>query len=327
MDITLNMFCSDVYFESRDTRIFYAQHTDDNGYTYLRLSDTRPRMVVVGLALKIAAQYVAERVIAALGNLFVMIREHSWTPLRNRLDYTADYDALDDAINERSSAGLVVIFHGLRSKGPQKNWLPYAQQIRQEHHNFHVCLPPVPAEGNCGVEEASKAFIAQINEYARKHPGAPITLIGTSNGGRIVQKIESSLDLDAVGQRSLNFISVVGAQGGTHLVPRTGRIHGDRLLGLHQDFVQEVNPQNDFIGEQYQLNQQRQREWEECGADVGHLYIGSSEDYVIQGQRFFPLFDRSRYVVIPGETHFSIVRSGRERAVAWLNQRLKDGTI
>jgi len=100
---------------------------------------------------------------------------------------------MDNYCWKDNTVGLYVVVHGLMGT-PKFSALSIANYIHEHYPNeYEILVPIVPHKGNCSLDEAVKPILNMVIEYIKRNPGKPIHLIGSSNGGRIVAKIELEL--------------------------------------------------------------------------------------------------------------------------------------
>ena len=88
------------------------------------------------------------------------------------------------------SQGLFVLVHGLRNDPAA--W--YSQlSLLSSHREIDVFAPVITKRGLCSLDQATNPLLPVLNDYVKKHPTNPICLLGTSNGGRIITKLEIEL--------------------------------------------------------------------------------------------------------------------------------------
>lgn len=99
----------------------------------------------------------------------------------------------------KENDGLVVFLTGLQG---HPSWAAsYVENIAKDRPQLEVRIPWIPHSGDCTLEEAATSVIDMVRDYIKQNPGKPITLIGTSNGGRIAGKVETALRSENVAIR------------------------------------------------------------------------------------------------------------------------------
>lgn len=109
------------------------------------------------------------------------------------------------------SEGLYVLVHGL--SGHPSIWDPQIAEIKK-NENLDIFAPFVPQAGRCTLEEAAEPLLANILDYALTYPDRPISLLGVSNGCRIILWLENQLREKAQGT-AVKISAVAGVNFGT----------------------------------------------------------------------------------------------------------------
>lgn len=94
------------------------------------------------------------------------------------------------------SEGLYVLVHGL--SGHPSIWDHHITKIKKNEKS-DLFVPYVPHAGRCTLEEAAEPLLPLILNYIQTHPNCPISLIGASNGCRIISKLEGLLRKESPG--------------------------------------------------------------------------------------------------------------------------------
>lgn len=225
--------------------------------------------------------------------------------------------------NEASeSKGAYFFIHGLR--GFPTDWNAYVDEIKKKYPDAHVFVPWVPSRGNCSLETAGKPLLEVLNNYMEKFPGQPVTIIGTSNGGRIAAEyIESYLDPNILKKTSLSIVSISGVHYGTKVIDFLKKINLLPLVfmdkNLEEEFLFGSKAAKDFL----KTWQEKQNIWKEGNHQVRHLFCATTEDEKVREIACSLPYHKdasSTYMVINGHSHTSIVDGVIEDVVSWLEQ-------
>lgn len=227
---------------------------------------------------------------------------------------------------DKESKGLFLTIHGLR--GSTTDWEKYENDFKQQYPNSHHFNPNVALEGNCSLENAARPLLVAVEDYLKKFPGSPVTIIGTSNGGRIAAFIESHLSPELLGNSKLVVVSVAGVHYGTEVIDRLDNLGILSLANLNSTLAAEFHWGSDTAKDNLKLWQDKQIEWKKHGKNVSHLFIATTEDEQVRSQSAsLPLAPvdttNVKHVVYNEQSHISIVDAAHSKVVKWVNKELK----
>ncbi|HEY4832570.1 MAG TPA: alpha/beta hydrolase, partial [Waddliaceae bacterium] len=137
----------------------------------------------------------------------------------------------------KESAGLYLFVHGWRSSPIR--WNRYCNEIQKLKPDAHLFVPQVPFLGDCALEGAADPLLEVIKDYIKKFPGKPVTLLGASNGGRIINYLENNLSPEILSSSPLSLVSLAGLHYGTKLVDIAANTGLVRLVGLDDALIEE----------------------------------------------------------------------------------------
>lgn len=223
--------------------------------------------------------------------------------------------------NDSKSDGLFLFVHGL--KGFPIQWGGYLQQFRKESPTSHFIAPRVAEQGNCPLEIAAEPLLDLVKDYLEKFPGKPVTLLGASNGSRIISYIETHLNAEDMKGRQLNVVSIAGVHYGTKLIDWLERRRILRFIGLHPVLIQEFRWGNQFAKTLLNDWNNKQIEWKNNGIQVRHLFCTTLEDEkVINRSSSLPKLSNAvcQYSIYCGENHQTIVSAAQKDVINWLNK-------
>lgn len=223
-------------------------------------------------------------------------------------------------VSSNDSKGLYLFIHGLR--GHPTDWNSYQEEIKRKDPHAHLFAPQVPLEGNCALEIAAKPLLEVVNNYLKKFPGRPITLMGTSNGGRIAAYIESNLDPELLGTSRLSIVSLAGVHNGTKVVDLVKKLRLLPLVKLNKDLANEFAFGSRVAQENLSAWQNKQYVWKDQNRSVRHLFCATTEDEQVRDLSSSLPFEGtmdSVYKVFNGHSHTSIVEGARSDVMKWLS--------
>lgn len=228
---------------------------------------------------------------------------------------------------DKESKGLFLTVHGLR--GSTTEWEKYENDFKQQYPGAHHFNPHVALEGNCPLEEAAKPLLKAVEDYLKKFPGSPITIIGTSNGGRIAAYLESHLSPELLGNSKLLVVSVAGVHYGTKVIDRLDNLRVLQLANLNSTLADEFHWGSEVAEENLKLWQDKQTEWKKNDKKVSHFFIATTEDEQVRGQSAsLPQAPSDttqvKYAVYNAESHISIVDASHSKVMKWINKKLND---
>lgn len=218
-----------------------------------------------------------------------------------------------------NSDGLYLHIHGLN--GHSTNWNPYVEELTKDYPNAHILTPEVAMVGNCDLETAADPILKIVEDYLTKFPGKSINLIGTSNGGRIAAYIESKLDPELLGDSSLSMVSIAGVHDGTELFDVITPIMD--YTNLSKEIKEDYKPGSENAQKYLNKWKEKQATWKRLNKKVRHLFITSTEDECVFGlNRALPYHadGKSKYKVLSGESHISVVEASRSKVMKWLRK-------
>ena len=188
--------------------------------TLMKVIDERSLLertyAVVQAGMKLVAMTFQRALVIVKGWFFLSANEKFFIkPVLSGSKYVYPEDRL---AWKTDSQGLYLFIHGLR--GTPSAWNEYLNKVSQDQPEMDCLAPHVPLGGNCPLEDAAEPLLAVVSNYAQKHPGKPIVLVGTSNGGRIAMYIENNLPVEELKGAKLSLVSIAGVHYGTQLVSR-----------------------------------------------------------------------------------------------------------
>lgn len=220
-----------------------------------------------------------------------------------------------------NSKGLYLLIHGLR--GSPSDWKSYIQEIWKKNPKAHVLAPKVPLAGNCALNTAADPLIEIVNSYLKKFPGQPVTLIGTSNGGRIATHLETLLEPKLLGKSPLSIVSLAGVHYGTKMVDLLKKIYLIRLLRLDKELTEEFCYASDAARENHSSWRRKQAVWHETQQNVRHFFCATTEDEQVRDlSSSLPYHEASTstYHITSGHTHCSMVDGVRAQVMQFLQE-------
>lgn len=218
------------------------------------------------------------------------------------------------------SKGLYLFIHGLR--GHPTDWNSYQEEIKRKDPHAHLFAPQVPLEGNCALATAANPLLEVVSNYLKKFPGLPVTLMGTSNGGRIASCIESKLDPELLGTSRLSIVSIAGVHNGTKVVDLIKKLRLLPLAKLNNDLAEEFAFGSRVAQENLSAWQNKQYVWKYQNRSVRHLFCATTEDEQVRDLTSSLPYEgtmNSVYKVFNGHSHTSIVEGARADVMKWLS--------
>jgi esterase/lipase len=144
--------------------------------------------------------------------------------LRQRIAPNHDMEERNTVANgDRRS--LVVLIHGLNGRPADMD--AYAHRLRHLHA---IYCPHVPGRGNLSLEASAAPIWRKVLEHLQRHPGAPIALVGLSNGGRVAAQLELWIR-EHHKDSSVIMVAVVTPFGGTRMMDHFGGLAS--VVGLY----------------------------------------------------------------------------------------------
>ncbi len=218
------------------------------------------------------------------------------------------------------SKGLYLFIHGLR--GSPTDWNNYQKPLEQKDPGAHRFAPKVALKGNCDLETAARPLLAVVQDYLKKFPSRPVTLIGTSNGGRIAAYLETHLAPEVLGSSRLSVVSLAGVHRGVKIISCMKKVGLLFLLRLNKKLVEEFLFGSRHAEDNLISWQQKQAIWKQEGKSVRHLFCATREDEVLrdlEGSLPYHKDADSTYKVVSGHSHMSIVDGVRNDVINWLS--------
>lgn len=227
---------------------------------------------------------------------------------------------------DKESKGLFLTIHGLR--GSTTDWEKYQNDFKQQYPDSHQFNPNVALEGNCSLEIAARPLLMAVEDYLKKFPGSPVTIIGTSNGGRIATYIESHLSPELLGNSKLAVVSIAGVHYGTAVIDLLDNVGILPLAKLNSTLAAEFHWGSDTAKDNLKLWQDKQIEWKKHDKNVSHLFIATTEDEQVRSQSASlpqaPADSTNvKHIVCNEQSHISIVDASHSKVVKWINRKLK----
>ncbi len=219
----------------------------------------------------------------------------------------------------KKSDGLYLLVHGLR--GSATDWDRYVEEIQACDPGAHVFAPAVALRGNCALKTAADPLLEVVKSYLKKYPGKPVTLIGTSNGARIIKYIETYLRPSLVGQSRLSVVSIAGVHYGSQRVPQLKSSGLLPILRFEQSFEREIDFANSLAKKDLTAWKDKQRIWQRNHVSVRHFFGATTEDESVRSLASSLPYCKganSVYQVINGHSHVSVVDAMRQDVMNWL---------
>ncbi len=221
---------------------------------------------------------------------------------------------------KEQSDGLYVMVHGLN--GHPSAFDDYGKTLENRHPEADLAIVVVPKGGNCTVIEASEPILQLVESYIKKNPEKPVSLIGTSNGGRIVAYIETKLRKRAPNTPVL-VSCVAGAHFGSYVMNLIHAYGLADLFGYTREIMQELAYGSDVT--KNLLNEQREPLPNGVERDFS-FYMTTEETHVHPPNSELPIINQGeKHYVVHGEGHSSIVRrvlpNLLEHATEWMKAR------
>ncbi len=235
--------------------------------------------------------------------------------------FFAKYDRCDkEKVWKAESQGLYVLVHGLKSHPAV--WDEHRDKILREQPNHDLFIPYVPHNGNCSVEDATNPILEKVVDYAKKFPNNPICLLGTSNGGRIVHKLDNQLRALAPASRVM-VSTIAGVHFGS---TKMTAIHNSSFLkffwGIRKTLSEELSFGSQKAREILDAMQQPLQE----GTKRKYAFYGTTEDSLaIPLNTVFPKVGVDKevsYLLVYGYGHCSLIsrvcEDQLDRAKEWM---------
>ncbi len=244
---------------------------------------------------------IPERVYAKITN------QNFPTPLLNTDDGKYHYPDADlPWAKAESSKGLFLCIPGLN--GHPADYKKYINKFVQDFKGCHVCVLSIAKFGNCALEISASPVLELVEKYLQKFPGNPVTIIGTSNGGRIAQYVESRLNPERV--TKLSIVTLAGVHFGTTFIAFLERLYLLWLPNLDLELIEEFRWNSPVAQAELKLWNEKQVIWDHLGKDVTHLFCATMNDeHVWSNSSSLPHSKHSKhsYSVYRGASHSSIV--------------------
>lgn len=220
--------------------------------------------------------------------------------------------------SSEESNGLYFFIHGL--EGSPADWNAYKDDLLEDSMS-HVFAPEVMKRGNCGLEAAGKPLLEALESYLTKFPGKPVTLIGTSNGGRLAATyLEANLPPEVLGSSTLTVVSLAGVHYGTKFMDYMMNPHVLPLV-LDKQLLEEFRFGSESARKHLFAWKAKQDVWNAQNKKVHHLFCATTEDAAVRdNSSSLPYHESSssKYIVVSGQSHTSIVDALRKDVMQWL---------
>lgn len=244
-------------------------------------------------------------------------QDTGFLPLNNEGNYSKESFPWNK--NEGDSEGLFLFIHGLKQNPLM--WQEYMDEVKASSLSHHCAAPEVIKGGNCSLEEASEPLIEIIKDYIQKHPGKPIHIIGTSNGGRLAQNLESRLPELMEEGTPLAVVSIAGLHYGTQIV--THRYHIDSFLGISKVLKKEFPWKSSVAQSEMDKWNVAQEAFKSKNIRVRHLFCATLNDELVKSNASSLPRPRDSetecsYMIFDRHSHLSVVKGAREDVLAWL---------
>jgi hypothetical protein len=221
----------------------------------------------------------------------------------------------------KESNGIYFFIHGLF--GFPSDWNTYVDTIQTKQNDIHVFVPHIPLKGNCSLETAGKPLLEALENYLKKFPGKPVTLIGTSNGGRLAAfYLESRLDPKILGNSSLAIVSIAGVHYGTKVIDFLSQMNF--LPHLNDTFKEEILFGNKAAKSCLEAWHKKQSIWKEHNQKVRHLFCATTEDEQVRDISCSLPYHQdavSTYKIVSGHSHTSIVEEMCDDVIQWIEEK------
>ncbi|MBA3602762.1 MAG: hypothetical protein H0W50_03800 [Parachlamydiaceae bacterium] len=254
-----------------------------------------------------------------ISRLYAKITKQRYlTPVLNTVDGKYHYPDADlPWSKDEESKGLFLCLHGLH--GHPSDFQKYATKHRQENQGAHVCVPFIAKSGNCALKISGDPVLELVEKYLEKFPGNPVTIIGTSNGGRIAQYVESRLDHEMVNQ--LSVVTLAGLHFGTTFIAFLERLRLLWIPCLDSELTKEFRWNSPMAQAELKLWSDKQKIWDDQDKKVRHLFCATTNDeHVWTNSSSLPYSQHSThsYSVYSGQSHSSIVPYALPEVFKWL---------
>jgi hypothetical protein len=225
------------------------------------------------------------------------------------------YARYSDPLWKENSAGLVVLVHGLN--GDPSIWRTHVKLFKQ-NPKLDIYVPKVLKKGNCSLESAVADIFAKTFDYIKKNTGKKVCLIGFSNGGRIVFKIDADLRSNSA-ETVLKVSTVAAPLLGTSFVDRMNRSCCLRRL-LDTALQDELSFESDFS--QTLVNSVTASLPAHASKRHYTLYASTNDPIVSSLRSSLPILNLGEtYSVVHGYGHKSIVdrvaKEQVEECISW----------
>lgn len=282
-----------------------------------------------------------EMIFKTIGMLFTRFRDNLQSRWNGKQFLTVEKNEKDGKLcypisqlpwnisRSNKSQGLNLCIHGLN--GSPLHWTRYSKQLKKEHPEMDTVVPNVALKGNCPIEIAAEPLLAIIEDYLKKHPGNPVNIIGTSNGGRIAAYIESRLNPSLIQGSSLTITSIAGVHYGTTVIDKLKNMGLLRFAKLNAQLAKDFEWGSKTAQNLHNDWREKQFVWKQENCNVRHLFCASTEDEQVQSiAASLPLpptdvLDNNNFVysqkIYHGESHTSIVEHAQEDVMNWIFTR------
>lgn len=211
-----------------------------------------------------------------------------------------------------SAKRLVICLHGLNSAPTQFKRI-VGEINRRTPEKTDIFVPYILKRGNATLDELVGPIFEVIAQWAKTGSEKELVLVGVSNGGRIARAIEARLGA-VENVKRLRSVSIVGACKGSSAVSLANRLHVSWVINEHISREMATTSTRTL-----RLN----REWKEWFEKSGsctreYTFIASPHDWLVPNYEStlpeIPARDgvRTRYAIIPGHGHNSIVNASAQ---------------
>ncbi len=204
----------------------------------------------------------------------------------------------------QESKGLQVFVTGLF--GNPVGWNSYICDVKKENKGTHLLVPEIPNGGNCCLEDAARPILQPILDYHKKFPQAPISLIGFSNGGRIVGWLEKQPELK---DAKIQVISIAGAHYGSSLEKIFPKKYFD-WKNIHQALRNE-------LGFESSIGKTILETWKTQGLAQERIFYASTEDTrLFQPAYSLPIIGQyDHHNLVHAQSHLSILSAVQDEVL------------
>lgn len=221
---------------------------------------------------------------------------------------------------KQNSEALYVMIHGLL--GHPSTWNEQVTLVKQLHPNADIANVVVPFKGNCSLEDASDPILEMILNYILQFPNNPISIFGTSNGGRIASKIEHDLRITPT---RIHVSTISGVHRGSQTMSLITQYNIAKYL-----YDQSVYTDLSFDSKLSLELLDKQREQLPSRAIRNFEFYATTEDTrLIDYRSALPKINQNeKHYIVHGVEHSSIVyhvcNQQVHNAVTWIKNQISD---